>query len=75
MPNSITIRSKGRVTHPKSLRERHHLIEGEVAPVLDSPHDIMIRRGRARLRGMLKGRVDSKALRKALAKLRSEWSG
>lgn len=74
MARSVTISSKGQVTLPKSLRERHHLMQGEVALVLDSPDGILIRHGRPTLRGMLKGRLDSTSFEKDLAKLRREWA-
>jgi AbrB family looped-hinge helix DNA binding protein len=74
MAHSVTISSKGQVTLPKTLRERHHLIEGEIALVLDSPEGILIRHGRSSLRGMLKGRLDTASLGKGLAELRKEWS-
>jgi AbrB family looped-hinge helix DNA binding protein len=73
MARSVTITSKGQVTLPKSLRERHHLVEGEVALVLDSADGILIRHGRATLRGTLKGRLDVVSFEKDLAKLRREW--
>jgi AbrB family looped-hinge helix DNA binding protein len=73
MAHSVTISSKGRVTLPKSLRERHHLVEGEVALVLDSSEGILIRHGRPSLRGMLQGRLDRVSFEKDLARLRREW--
>jgi AbrB family looped-hinge helix DNA binding protein len=74
MAHPVTISSKGQVTLPKSLRERHHLVEGEVALVLDSSEGILIRHGRPSLRGMLKGRLDPASFEKDLAKLRREWT-
>jgi len=73
MAHTVTISSKGQVTLPKALRDRHHLVEGEVALVLDSSEGILIRHGRPSLRGMLKGRLDSASFEKGLAKLRREW--
>ena len=73
MARSVTISSKGQVTLPKALRERHHLVEGEVALVLDSPDGILIRHGRSSLRGMLKGRLDFSSFYEGLAHLRKEW--
>jgi AbrB family looped-hinge helix DNA binding protein len=74
MARSITISSKGRVTLPKELRGRHHLAGGEIALVLDSPEGILIRHGRATLRGLLKGRLDPDSFQKDLAQLREEWT-
>lgn len=73
MAHSVTISSKGQVTLPKELRDRHHLAEGELALVLDSPEGILIRHGRSTLRGFLKGKLDSKKLEKDLIRLRAEW--
>jgi bifunctional DNA-binding transcriptional regulator/antitoxin component of YhaV-PrlF toxin-antitoxin module len=74
MAHAVIIRSKGRVTLPKSLRERHHLVEGDVALTLDSSEGILIRHGRPTLRGMLRGRLEVATLEKDLAKLRRYWT-
>jgi len=74
MAHSITVSSKGQITLPKELRDKHHLVEGEVALVLDSPEGILIRHGRPTLRGILKGRLDMDSFRKDLTKLRAEWT-
>ena len=73
MASSSTISSKGQITLPKTLRDRHHLKEGEVVLILDSEEGIVIRHGRSTLRGMLRGRVDVEGLENDLKKLRKEW--
>jgi len=71
--HSTTVSSKGQITLPKALRDRHHLKEGEVVLVLDSPDGIVIRHGRSSLRGMLKGQVDLPGFERDLKRLRKEW--
>ncbi|MGI0054918.1 MAG: AbrB/MazE/SpoVT family DNA-binding domain-containing protein [Thermoplasmata archaeon] len=74
MAHSSTVSSKGQITLPKSLRERHHLKEGERVLILDSEEGLLIRHGRSALRGMLKGQIDVDAFDKDLKTLRKEWT-
>ena len=74
MAKSATISSKGQITLPKELREKYHLKEGETATVLDAGEGILIKHGRASLRGLLKGRIDVRGFEEDLRKLRKEWS-
>jgi AbrB family looped-hinge helix DNA binding protein len=74
MAHSSTVSSKGQITLPKPLRERHHLRTGEVVIILDSDDGIVIRRGRPSLRGMLKEEIDGDGFEKDLRKLRKEWT-
>jgi len=73
MAHSVTVSSKGQITLPKPLRDRHHMNEGEVVLILDSEEGILIRHGRSTLRGVLKGRFDSEGFERDLKKLRKEW--
>jgi AbrB family looped-hinge helix DNA binding protein len=71
---SPTISSKGQITLPKSLREKHHLTEGDEALVVDTDAVIPIRpRPRRRLYGLLKGGIDSDGFQRAIRDLRREW--
>lgn len=74
MAKSATISSKGQITLPKELREKYHLREGETAVVVDGGEGILIKHGRASLRGLLKGKIDSKGFEEDLKKLRKEWT-
>lgn len=74
MAHSVTISSKGQVTLPKELRNRHHLREGETALILDLPEGVLIRHGRSSLRGVLKGGFDMKSFEDEVRKLRREWT-
>jgi len=74
MAKVATISSKGQITLPKQLREKYHLKEGETAVVLDAGEGILIKHGRASLRGLLKGKIDSKGFEEDLKKLRKEWT-
>lgn len=74
MAKSATISSKGQITLPKVLREKYHLTEGETATVLDAGEGILIKHGRASLRGLLKGKIDTKGFEEDLRKLREEWT-
>jgi len=73
MSRSVTVSSKGQITLPKELRERHHLVEGEEAVILDVPEGILIRRGRKSLRGILKGKLDVEGMERDIQRLRKEW--
>jgi AbrB family looped-hinge helix DNA binding protein len=74
MAHSSTVSSKGQITLPKPLRDRHHLRTGEIVIILDSEDGIVIRRGRPSLRGMLKEEIDGDGFEKDLKKLRKEWT-
>ena len=73
MAHSSTISSKGQITLPKPLRDRHRLKEGDVVLILDADEGILIRHGRSSLRGILRGQIDSEEFEKDLRKLRKEW--
>ena len=75
MATTVTISSKGQITLPKELRERHHLGEGEEAVVVDTEAGILIRpRPKQKLYGLLKGRVDAPTLERSIRVLRRETS-
>lgn len=74
MAKTATVSSKGQITLPKELRDRYHLQEGETVVLLDAGEGILIKHGRASLRGLLKGKVDSKGFEEDLRKLRKEWT-
>jgi len=74
MATAVTISSKGQITLPKELRDRHHLLEGELVIILDSPGGILIRHARTSLRGSLRGKLDGEKFEKELRRLRKEWS-
>ena len=74
MAKVATISSKGQITLPKRLREKYHLKEGEEALMLDAGDGILLKHGRTNLRGILKGKIDSKGFEEDLRKLRREWS-
>ena len=74
MAKIVTIDSKGRITIPKELRVRYHLQEGELAAVVDRSDGILIRSGRPRLRGLLRGKIDSGGFEKDLRKLGKGWT-
>jgi AbrB family looped-hinge helix DNA binding protein len=73
MAHSSTVSSKGQITLPKTLRDRHHLKEGETVLILDSEDGIVIRHGRSALRGMLRDQINADEFEKELKKLRKEW--
>jgi len=74
MAKTATVSSKGQITLPKELRDKYHLQEGERAVVLDAGEGILIKHGRASLRGLLKGKIDLEGFEKDIRKLRKEWS-
>ncbi|MDE1820841.1 MAG: AbrB/MazE/SpoVT family DNA-binding domain-containing protein [Euryarchaeota archaeon] len=73
MAKTATVSSKGQITLPKDLREKHHLIEGEKVLVLDGEDGVVIRHARKSLRGLLKGKIDGDGMERDLRKLRREW--
>ena len=73
MIKRVTISSKGQITLPKDLRIKYHLNQGESVLVLDSGEGIVIRHGRENLRGILKGKIDTKGFEDDIKILREEW--
>ena len=73
MAKTAVVSSKGQITLPKELRERHHLQEGATVLVLETKEGVLIRSGRRTLRGLLKGRIDPDKAEKAVRSLREEW--
>ncbi len=73
MAKTVTVSSKGQITLPEALRKKCHLREGEKALVLASGDGVLIKHGRASLRGILKGRVDASRLEKDIKGLRRWW--
>jgi len=74
MAKGVRIRSRRKVAQIKGLGGKHHLKEGEEAFIVDADEDILLKHGRTNLRGILKGRIDSKGLEEDLKKLRREWT-
>ncbi len=62
--------SRGRITLPKPLRNRHHINEGGTVLILDTEDGLLIRPRRSSLRGMLAGRVDLDGFERDLKILR-----
>ena len=73
MIKRVTVSSKGQITLPKDLRIKYHLNQGESVLVLDSGEGIVIRHGRENLRGILKGKIDTKGFEDDIKILREEW--
>ncbi len=73
MATTATVSSKGQITLPKSLREKHNLREGETVLVLETRDGVLIRHGRKSLRGLLRGRIDTAGLEASVRALRREW--
>lgn len=73
MAKTVTVSSKGQITLPKDLREKHHLKEGEPVLILDSEEGVVVRHARKSLRGLLKGKIDGKGFERDLKRLRREW--
>ena len=73
MIKRVRISSKGQITLPKDLRIKYHLNQGESVLVLDSGEGIVIRHGRENLRGILKGKIDTKGFEDDIKILREEW--
>lgn len=73
MAKTAVVSSKGQITLPKELRERHHLQEGATVLILETKEGVLIRAGRRTLRGLLKGHIDPGKAEKAVRSLREEW--
>ncbi len=73
MAKTVTVSSKGQITLPEELRRKYHLREGEKALVLDAGEGVLIKHGRASLRGILKGRIDASRMEKDIRGLRKRW--
>ena len=73
MVKKVKISSKGQITLPKDLRDKYHLNCGETVILSDSGEGIIIRHGNGTLRGILKGKVDTKGFEKDIKILKEEW--
>ncbi len=73
MSKTALVSSKGQITLPKELRDRHHLEEGTRVLILETREGVLIRPGRQSLRGLLKGQIDLDRAEKAVRSLRREW--
>jgi AbrB family looped-hinge helix DNA binding protein len=74
MARAATISSKGQITLPKEIRDRHHLHAGERVIILESREGVLLKHGKSALRGSLKGKIDSEGFERDLRKLRREWT-
>lgn len=74
MTKSATISSKGQITLPKKLREKYHLMDGEMVLILDAGEGLLIKHAPNTLRGILKGKIDVKGFEQDLKDMRKEWS-
>jgi AbrB family looped-hinge helix DNA binding protein len=74
MAYAATISSKGQITLPKEIRDRHHLHAGERVVLLESKEGVLLKHGRTSLRGSLSGKIDVDGFERDLRKLRREWS-
>ena len=74
MAKTAVVSSKGQITLPKELRERHHLSEGATVLILDAEDGVLVRPGRKTLRGLAKGRLDVKRAEREIRAHRKEWS-
>jgi AbrB family looped-hinge helix DNA binding protein len=73
MGSTVIVSSKGQITLPKALREKHRLREGDTVMILETRDGVLIRHGEQSLRGMLNGKIDVKKAEEAIRSLRSEW--
>lgn len=74
MAHAATVSSKGQITLPKEIRDRHHLHAGERVILLESKEGVLLKHGKSTLRGSLKGKIDAAGFESDLRKLRREWS-
>jgi len=68
-----TISSKGQITLPKELRDKYHMKAGEAVVIVDGGDGILVKHVRPTLRGLLKGKIDSRGIEAEIRKLRQEW--
>jgi len=74
MAKMVTISSKGQITLPKEFRDKYHLAEGETAVLMDAGDGVLVKHSRPSLRGLLRGKIDTKGFEEDLRKLRREWT-
>lgn len=73
MPHRSVVGPKGKVTIPKELREKYHLLEGEAVVILPASDGILLKHPQIALRGRLKGKIDLRGLEEDLKDLRKQW--
>ena len=64
---------KGQITLPKAVRKSYHLNEGEEVLILANEEGIVLQHPVPALRGMLRGKLDTRQLEKDIKELRGEW--
>jgi AbrB family looped-hinge helix DNA binding protein len=74
MVRAVTIGSKGQITLPKEIRDRHHLHAGERVILLESEEGVLLKHGKTRLRGSLAGKIDAGGFERDLRRLRRQRS-
>ena len=73
---SVKITSKGQITIPKELRDRFHLVKGELAIMVPSDEGIILKHQPnplKELRGLMRKEVDLEKAAIFVRKLREEW--
>ncbi len=73
MATTATVSSKGQITLPKALREKHNLREGALVLILETSDGVLVRHGRKSLRGLLRGKIDTGRAEAEIRSLRAEW--
>jgi AbrB family looped-hinge helix DNA binding protein len=66
------VSSKGQITLPKEIRDRHHLTAGATVRILDSEGGVFVRAGRKTLRGLARGRLHVEEAEREIRPLRDE---
>lgn len=74
MAKTSIVSSKGQITLPKELRDKHHLSEGATVLILETEEGVLVRPSRKTLRGLLKGKIDPSSADREVRKLRKEWT-
>lgn len=74
MAKTSTVSSKGQITLPKELRDKHQLSEGATVLILETKDGVLVRPSRKTLRGLLKGKIDPVRVDREIRKLRKEWT-
>lgn len=71
-PCLTIVHSKGRITIPIEYRKAFHLLNGEEVIMIPLDDGILIKHKNKSLRGLLKGKIESKEFEKELKTLRKE---
>ncbi len=73
MTEKSVVGPKGRITIPKSMRDKYRLLEGEEVVFIAREEGVLIKRFPPSLRGRLRDKIDVVGFEDDIEEIRAEW--